>query len=146
VGKPRDATLRSLHDRYALRITRLGARYESTWIPDTLAGATRPAEQRRREAASLLERLPPRGTVVALHEGGRQLTSEQLAQRLARWASPSVTFLIGGPVGLHEDVLARASWLWSLTSLTLPHEWVRSLVAEQLYRALTLLRGLPYHK
>lgn len=146
VGKPKDQALRLLHDRYALRIAKLGVRFESTWVADLPSGGINPNQLRQREATSLLERLPRRGAVVALHEQGRQLTSKQLAQRLEHWASPGVTFLIGGPLGLHDAALERANWVWSLTSLTLPHEWVRSLIAEQVYRALTLLRGLPYHK
>jgi 23S rRNA (pseudouridine1915-N3)-methyltransferase len=57
-----------------------------------------------------------------------------------------VTLVIGGPTGLHEGLVERADGAWSLSRLTFPHELVRAIVAEQLYRAATLLRNIPYHK
>ena len=101
------------------------------------------------EARALLARLERkdyRGTLVALHAAGRALRSEELAARLERDTASCTTFVIGGPLGLHETLLHRVGWLWSMSPLTFPHEIVRALVAEQLYRAVTILRGLPYHK
>ena len=66
--------------------------------------------------------------------------------RLERWATPRLTLVVGGPLGLHRKLLERADGRWSLSPLTFPHELVRGLVAEQLYRALTILRRVPYHK
>lgn len=147
VGKPRDPLLARLHDRYAERIGHLGARYEAAAVPGvTQSGNRTDDEVLRREARALSDKLDGRGRVVALDRAGRSQTSEELARRLSDWATPRVTLVVGGPLGLHDDLLGRADWRWSLSALTFPHELVRVLVAEQLYRALSILRGSPYHK
>jgi 23S rRNA (pseudouridine1915-N3)-methyltransferase len=84
--------------------------------------------------------------VVALDRSGALLDSEELARMLERWANPAATFLVGGPLGLHRTVFEGSDRVWSLSPLTFPHEIARALVAEQLYRAVTILRGVPYHK
>ena len=135
VGKPKDSLLARVHDLYAERIPPLGAIYETAWVPDVRPGGRYTGDHaRQREGRALLER------------SGRQIGSEELAERLERWASPSLTLVVGGPSGLDRAVLERADRSWSLSRLTFPHELVRGLVAEQVYRALTILRGLPYHK
>jgi 23S rRNA (pseudouridine1915-N3)-methyltransferase len=93
-------------------------------------------------------RIPEDTRVIALAAGGESWTSEQLAELVGRWEMEArdVTFVIGGADGLPADVLARAERKWSLGPLTLPHELARVVVAEQLYRAGTILRGEPYHK
>lgn len=100
------------------------------------------------ESAAILARLEPRAFVVALEERGRSFTSLQLSGWLAerRQAGDPVTFIIGGPDGLGPEVLARAQLKWSLSALTFPHGLVRVLLAEQVYRASTLLAGHPYHR
>jgi 23S rRNA (pseudouridine1915-N3)-methyltransferase len=85
---------------------------------------------------------------VALAGAGDPWSSEQLARRLERWrldARP-LAFVIGGSRGLDPDLIASAAERWSLGPLTLPHELARVVVAEQLYRGMTILRGEPYHK
>lgn len=86
--------------------------------------------------------------VVALDVKGRSLTTEALAGQLAQWqqAARPLTILVGGPDGLSQACLARADMRWSLSELTLPHPLVRIVLAEQLYRAWTVLSGHPYHK
>ena len=91
----------------------------------------------------------PRGTwVVALDGRGKAHSSEQLAQRLEHWRGQGrdLAFLIGGPEGHADQVLSRADEQWSLGPLTLPHMLVRLLVAEQLYRAVSILGNHPYHR
>jgi 23S rRNA (pseudouridine1915-N3)-methyltransferase len=147
VGKPRDPLCSRLHDRYAARLARLGVGYESSWIADARPRGRPDAEEvRRREAEELLERLDGPGTLVALDVAGVALTSEGLARRLERWSTPRASFVVGGPLGLHRRVLDRSDERWSLSPLTLPHEMVRAIVVEQVYRAVTVLRHLPYHK
>ena len=147
VGKPRDELAKSLHDRYAERIEKFGVRYEKAFVPEvTPAGKLHDDELRRREAERLLAKLDGKGTVVALHREGTLFTTEQLANRLERWATPQLTLIVGGPIGLHASVLERADTVWSLSALTFPHEMVRGIVTEQLYRALTIVRRVPYHK
>jgi len=147
VGKPRQRELEQLHERYAERIRRMGVAYSCGSVRETREGGRFSDDHvREREARALLERFDGKGTLIALHPAGSLLDTEQLAGRLEHWATPCATLLLGGPLGLHDTVLRRADVRWSLSPLTFPHELVRVLLAEQLYRALTLLRGLPYHK
>lgn len=101
------------------------------------------AEQARIEAA-----LPPRARLVVLDERGRAPTSLQLAELFKGWLAEGqdVCFVIGGADGLAPAFRARADTLLQLSSLTLPHGMVRVLLAEQLYRASSILAGHPYHR
>lgn len=99
------------------------------------------------EGRRILTQLRPEEMVVALDERGAEHSSRELAQQLPRWlARGQVSFLIGGPDGFAPEVLARAGERWALSRLTLPHGLVRVLLAEQLYRAVSLLAGHPYHR
>ena len=100
------------------------------------------------EGAALLAALPRNAHVVALDDRGVAWSSEQLAKQLTDWrmAGRDLAFLIGGPDGHARAVLQRADQRWSLGPLTLPHMLVRLVVAEQLYRAVTILNGHPYHR
>ena len=100
------------------------------------------------EGAALLAALPRDMHGVALDGGGKPWSSDELAAQLARWrmAGRDLAFLIGGPDGHAPEVLARAEQRWSLGPLTLPHMLVRLVLAEQLYRATTILAGHPYHR
>ncbi len=97
----------------------------------------------------LLARLPERAQIVALTRTGRGMSSTELAAYLedhALHSTPEVCFVIGGALGLSPDVLDRAHKRWSLSDATLPHEMARLVLAEQLYRAGTIIRNEPYHK
>src|SRR5258706_247305 len=96
----------------------------------------------------LQDLLVAREHVVALDERGRSFTTVQLSEWLGlrREAGEPLSFIIGGPDGLDAAVLARAQLRWSLSALTFPHALVRILLAEQLYRAATVLAGHPYHR
>ena len=85
----------------------------------------------------------PTGTAVVLDERGRGLTTKALAKRLEHWAAPGapVVFFVGGADGLDPDLKAEAVDAWSLSPLTLPHAMVRVVLAEALYRAISLLEG-----
>lgn len=100
------------------------------------------------EGNKMLALLPDGASVAALDVNGRSFTSATLAQQLDRWlqAGRDLALMIGGPDGLTPDCLARADLKWSLSPLTLPHGLVRVIVAEQLYRAWTILKGHPYHR
>ena len=110
--------------------------------------APTPVAQRAEEAERLLARRPAGARLVALARQGSGWSSEELARRLEGWTRESrpVALAIGGSRGLAPDLLSAASERWSLGPLTLPHELARVVVAEQLYRAVTILRGEPYHK
>ena len=106
------------------------------------------AAQQEEEASRLLAKIPAGARVVALAREGRGWSSQELARVVEQWrleARP-VALVIGGSRGLAPRLLASAGARWSLGSLTLPHELARVVVAEQLYRAMTILRGEPYHK
>ena len=107
-----------------------------------------PAQIKAAEADALLAALPREAWVIALDGRGTAWSSEQLAERMAAWrmGGRDVYLLIGGAEGLHDTVLDRAHARWSLGPLTLPHMLVRVIVAEQLYRAASLLAGHPYHR
>lgn len=100
------------------------------------------------EGAALLAALPRDAQVIALDGRGATWSSEQLAAQLSNWrmAGRDLAFLIGGPDGHAREVLQRADQRWSLGPLTLPHMLVRLVVAEQLYRAVTIVNGHPYHR
>lgn len=145
VGRLRTA-YRELCDDYLRRLGRY-VRVEEAEVREASRAPTVIA-QREEEAARLRQRLPGGGTVVALAREGSSWTSEELARRVDGWrvAARPLVFVLGGSHGLAPGFLASASARWSLGPLTLPHELARVLVAEQLYRAFTILRGEPYHK
>ena len=105
-------------------------------------------EQRRREGEMLLATLSPQDHVVLLDDKGEQYTSVQFAQYVQRSLSRGgkrLVFVVGGPYGFSPDVYARAGGLVSLSRMTFSHQMVRLIFVEQLYRAMTILRGEPYH-
>jgi 23S rRNA (pseudouridine1915-N3)-methyltransferase len=104
--------------------------------------------QRAEEAERLVAKRPAGSRLVALARQGTGWSSEELAQRVERWRQEArpVALAIGGSHGLAPELVASAAERWSLGPLTLPHELARVVVAEQLYRASTILRGEPYHK
>jgi 23S rRNA (pseudouridine1915-N3)-methyltransferase len=120
---------------------------------EEIAVATRragenPSRAIAREGAAMLAALSPKDHVVALEVEARAMTTAELASWLSakmRDAKP-LALLIGGPDGLAPECRERADESWSLSRLTLPHALVRILVAEQVYRAMSLLAGHPYHR
>ena len=106
------------------------------------------ADLKLAEARIVLDWLGKDDYLVALDENGKHMGSEQLAGFLQSRANESVkqlVFLIGGAYGLDASVLKRARYTWSLSSLTFPHQLVRLILAEQVYRACTIMRNEKYH-
>lgn len=102
-----------------------------------------------KESRALLDKVGPGLELIAVDERGTTWSSEELAAylgELALGAAAGVAFLVGGPLGLSDELRSRAVRVLSLSSFTLPHEMARLLLAEQIYRAGTILRGEPYHK
>jgi 23S rRNA (pseudouridine1915-N3)-methyltransferase len=99
------------------------------------------------EAEKILSHLDKEFLIV-LDEKGVQFTSQELAQKLNHWSEhfKHIAFVIGGADGIHDDVLQKANLTWSLSKSTFPHALVRVLVAEQLYRAHSILENHPYHR
>jgi len=110
-----------------------------------------PAHLQRVRAAErdrILAAIPPAGVKVALDEHGKAMTTMELAGRLEEWMGQGrdVCFLIGGADGLDEEIRSGADLVFSLSRLTMPHALVRVVLAEQLYRALSIIRKHPYHR
>jgi len=118
-------------------------------ITPGLRGKSRDAARAMTEEGErVLAALPKNAWVVTLDGRGKPYSSEQLAQRLAAWRQQGrdLAFLIGGPEGHSGSVIQRADESWALGTMTLPHMMVRLLVAEQLYRACSMLGNHPYHR
>jgi 23S rRNA (pseudouridine1915-N3)-methyltransferase len=146
VGKDRSGLYAPAVEEYAKRLAR-HARFEVVEVPEArkLAGTTRAKEE---EGEALLAKLDPRERVVLLDERGQEPSSVELARRLEKWLAggKDLAFVIGGSDGHGEAVRARADETLSLSRLTLAHRLARVVLAEQLYRAFTIVRGEPYHK
>jgi 23S rRNA (pseudouridine1915-N3)-methyltransferase len=147
VGRPERGRFGPLFDDYAERVRKFGVTFDARFVPDVKPGGRfSDAHVREREAMALRGALPARGHVIALSPDGRPLDSETFARRLERWSQPVAAFLLGGPLGLDPALRKDADASVSLSAMTLPHELARLVLAEQIYRALTILRGAPYHK
>jgi 23S rRNA (pseudouridine1915-N3)-methyltransferase len=144
------------HEAYAKEgieeFTRRASKYFSVqWnmipVPKN-AGALSQTELKKREAETILALLKDDDYLIALDERGKELTSEGLAEFIQQRANESrrqLVFLIGGAFGLDESVLRVAKYKWSLSQLTFPHQLVRLILAEQIYRACTILQNEKYH-
>lgn len=135
-------------DDYAGRMPR-DARIELVEVRPEKRSATMPARRiLERESERIEGALPPGCLRLALDEHGRSFDSAGFARQLAAWRSTGrdIAFLIGGADGLSEALKASAAMVLSLSPLTLPHALARVVLAEQLYRAHTILIGHPYHR
>jgi len=148
VGTRLPAWVGQVFDDYARRLGGT-VKLELREVPAGPRSASRPTSQATAaERDRLLAQLKGDELVVALDEHGRELSTSELAAWLgARMGEGrDVAFLIGGPDGLDSAVLERSDSRWSLSRLTLPHALVRVVLAEQLYRAHSVLAGHPYHR
>jgi len=148
VGTRPPQWVRQAYEEYSRR---LGPQLKLELIeiePGPRAAGKRPAKAIEAEARKILSQVRDQDFVVALDEHGRELTTRALSDWLAArmQAGRDLAFLIGGPDGLAPQVLSRADLALSLSRLTLPHALVRVLLAEQLYRALSILSHHPYHR
>jgi 23S rRNA (pseudouridine1915-N3)-methyltransferase len=116
--------------------------------PEKRAAGASTSRIQKLEAERIRAALPLQALLVALDERGRQVTTVELAQYLARWMQDGANpcFVIGGADGLDASVRENADLLLGLSRLTLPHGLARVMLAEQLYRAVSLLKGHPYHR
>ncbi|MEI6948231.1 23S rRNA (pseudouridine(1915)-N(3))-methyltransferase RlmH [Paraflavisolibacter sp. H34] len=148
IGKAHEGYVKEGIGEFTKRISKY---YPVEWnILPVPKGATLLSEgdMKRREGEMLLQALRPDDYLVALDERGKEMSSEGLATFLQARSNESVrnlVFLIGGAYGLDEQVLQRAKTKWSLSQLTFPHQLVRLILAEQVYRACTILRNEKYH-
>jgi len=108
----------------------------------------KPALNSAKDATHIEAAIPKGAHVIALDERGQDISTQDLANHLGQWRQDgiSIAFLVGGADGLDPSLKLRANALWKLSSLTLPHAFIRVLLSEQLYRAWTILQGHPYHR
>jgi len=134
-------------EEYAKRLSREAVISLVELKPDKRAAGKGGEQVREAEAARILDAVG-KDYLIALDEHGQEVTTLKLAGRFKTWLSGGrdVSLVIGGADGLHPNVLQTADWTWSLSPLTLPHGMVRVVLAEQLYRAWSVLNNHPYHR
>lgn len=148
IGKPRHVSLASAIGDYEQR----ARRYWPLEVRELRAESGRglsPDDVRAKESARLLASVSPGAMLVACDARGQEMSSKEFAawlQRERARAARDVTFIIGGAHGLADDVIERADARFAFARWTMPHELARLVLAEQLYRAGTIVRGEPYHK
>jgi len=146
VGRDRSGLYAPAVAEYVARLSRQ-LKFELVELPEARKQAGTP-QARDEEAATILGKLEARERVVALDERGDQPTSVELARRVEQWMNrgQDVALVIGGSDGLAPAVLERAQERLALSKLTMAHRLARLVLVEQLYRAMTIIRGEPYHK
>lgn len=152
VGKVKERYLRDAIDEYRKRLSRF-AKVDVIEVADEKtpehASDTLNAQIKEKEGERILKHLRDGAFVVALAIEGDQLTSEQLAARIAQWGLHGVShlqFVIGGSLGLDPRVLRRANMLLSFSKMTFPHQLMRVILLEQIYSAFKINAHEPYHK
>jgi 23S rRNA (pseudouridine1915-N3)-methyltransferase len=146
VGRTKSEALRSLTNDYLHRLTKF-VRCEVVEVRESAASADEGIKNE--EATRILNVLSQNATVIVLDVEGRQWSSHELAGQIEKWQNASereIAFVIGGHLGIARIVRERAFHLWSLSRLTFTHEMARVVLIEQLYRAYTITRGVPYQK
>jgi 23S rRNA (pseudouridine1915-N3)-methyltransferase len=152
IGKLKQGPERELFAHYLARAEALGRKLALTPLTTVEISEAKAASAPARcqaEAQALLAKVPDKHKLICLARAGDPLSSEAIAQLLAKLrdgGTPGVAFLIGGADGLSRTVLAKADKVLSLGPMTLPHGLARIVLAEQIYRAETILSGHPYHR
>lgn len=143
VGKRHDPTLSGAIDEFTQRLSR---EVETEWLLVKPSGADEPTA-RRLESTAVLATLKTDDYVVLLDERGDQFISTAFAAKYAEWLTRAgrIVFIIGGAYGVDERLYDRADTVWALSKLVFPHQLVRVILAEQLYRAHMISKNHPYH-
>ncbi len=148
VGKSHDKYVQAGIDDFTRRISKY---YPVEWkiiSPARQTINTTETDVKKQEASNILQALQKEDYLILLDERGKQLSSTDLAEWLQKRANESIKnliFLIGGAFGADDAIFARANFKWSLSSLVFPHQLVRLILAEQVYRACTINRNEKYH-
>ena len=152
VGKLKEKYLKTGIDEYLKRMSSY-AKVEIVEIPDEKApeelSAAEMEQVKQKEGEKLLAKLSQDSYVIALAIDGRMKSSEELADsldKLATYGKSKIAFVIGGSLGLSDEVLKRANEKLSFSKMTFPHQLMRLILLEQVYRAYRINRGEPYHK
>jgi len=148
IGKNNEPYVKAGVEEFTSRIHKY---FKAEWniipVPKN-AGMLSEMDLKKREGETILEWLKKDDWLIALDEKGKQLTSQKLATFIQARANESVkklVFVIGGAFGLDNIVVQRANFVWSLSELTFPHQLVRLILAEQIYRACTIVKNEKYH-
>jgi 23S rRNA (pseudouridine1915-N3)-methyltransferase len=148
IGKPHDEALKKAIDDFSKRINNY---YSCEWLiiaPVKNAASLGEAELKKQEAKAIMSKLNKDDFLILLDETGKQLSSAELADLILQKtnaAMRSLVFLIGGAFGVSNEIKQRANFTWSLSKLVFPHMIARLILAEQVYRACTILRNEKYH-
>ncbi|MET3575904.1 23S rRNA (pseudouridine(1915)-N(3))-methyltransferase RlmH [Bhargavaea ullalensis] len=152
VGKLKEKYLKSGIEEYAKRLQSY-TKVEFVEVADEKApeqlSAAEMDKVKKKEGERILSKLPADAHVIALAINGTQKTSEELADELGRlmtYGKSKIAFVIGGSLGLHEDVLRRADGKLSFSKMTFPHQLMKLILLEQIYRAFKIMKHEPYHK
>lgn len=152
VGKLKESFYREAVDEYVKRLGRY-CKPEIIEVPDEKtpegAGTVMEEQIKAKEGKRILEKLSEDAFVCTLEIGGRKLSSEGLAQWLEKLTisgTSHIVFVIGGSLGLHEAVCKRSDMSLSFSDMTFPHQLMRVILTEQIYRAFRIINGEPYHK
>jgi 23S rRNA (pseudouridine1915-N3)-methyltransferase len=152
VGRLKQGPERELAERYRERFNEIGRKlgFHGVAIHEIAESRAREAGTRiAEEAAAISAAIPPKSTIVALDARGRNIESEAFAQHLGRWRDDQIAnaiFVIGGADGLSPELRRMATMTMAFGSATWPHQMVRVMLLEQVYRAATILAGHPYHR
>lgn len=146
VGKKHDTLVHKAIEEYTQRLNRY---YPSKWqLIQPAENSQSIALQKKEEAQNILKHLQPGDFLVLLDEAGLQQSSIKLASFIEQQMNGSakrIIFLIGGAYGVDESIKQKANFMWSLSQLVFPHMLVRLVLAEQLYRACTIIKNEKYH-
>lgn len=140
-----------VHEGILLFTKRINNYFSAEWkiiAPPKNASTFSEAEMKEKEGEVILSQLKKEDYLILLDERGKMFSSEALANKLQQCANESckqVIFLIGGAYGVSDSVMKRADFKWSLSALVFPHQLVRLILSEQLYRACTIIRNEKYH-
>ncbi|MBI5010227.1 MAG: 23S rRNA (pseudouridine(1915)-N(3))-methyltransferase RlmH [Bacteroidia bacterium] len=147
-GKTTDKNISVIADLYTSRIGKYYS-FETVTLPDVKNTKNMPVdEQKIKEGKKIIQNLTHEDLVILLDEKGREFTTLEFSSWLEKQfmiARKRIVFIIGGPYGFSEEVYKRADMKISLSRLTFPHQLVRLLFLEQLYRVFTIIKGEPYH-
>ncbi|WP_342545541.1 23S rRNA (pseudouridine(1915)-N(3))-methyltransferase RlmH [Lysinibacillus sp. FSL K6-4013] len=152
VGKLKEKYLKMGIDEYVKRLSGY-AKMDLVEVPDEKAPEQLSEAEmdivKKKEGERILTKISPDAYVIALAINGKMKTSEQMAadiESLMTYGKSKIAFVIGGSLGLHEDVLKRADEQQSFGKMTLPHQLMKLVLVEQIYRSFRIMKGEPYHK
>jgi len=144
VGKESQKELSALQNEYEKR---LAPHASISWRLIPASRATDPEQVRSMDSEQIMAQLKPNDSVILLDERGHQQTNEQFALTFEKLSGTQgrLVFIIGGAFGVSEDVRARAQFVWAFSKLVFPHQLMRVMLLEQLYRTYMVQKGHPYH-